>query len=179
MANAIHGREGVLAISTSTGWSGELSTGDILANIKSWSIEPSKDNPEITHINQESKKYIEGLIGASVSFEGDWIPGQSKHRSIFNRFMLIATDSGDTDGLGETAISDDYLYGHFILKPIDSGETGADKNGAKIFCKVRSGGLGFNVDGGSPESFTFSGVADGDLTYVEGTSTDMGLPTNA
>ena len=176
MANAIHGREGMLALSTTDGWSGILSTADIIASINSWSIQPTKDNPEITNINQDAKKYIEGLIGASVSFEGGWIPGQGKHRDIYNRFMNVATGS-DTTEISD--ISDDYLYGHFVLKPIDSGETSPDNNGAKIFCKMRSGGLGFSVDGGSPEGFTFSGVVDGEMLYAEGTSTNMGLPTKA
>lgn len=175
MANAIHGREGMLVQATSTGWTGDIATADIVASINSWSITPSKDNPEITNINQDSKKYIEGLVGASVSFEGGWIPGQSKHRDLYNHFMIVGTDSSSTDEL----LSDDHLNLHLVLKPIDSDEAEPDNNGAKIFCRALAAGMGFSVDGGSPESFSFEGVVDGDMYYVEGTSTNMGLPTNA
>jgi hypothetical protein len=163
----------MVIISTDTGWKGEIDTSDIAASINSWSITPSKDNPEITNINQDSKKYIEGLVGASVSFEGGWIPGQSKHRDVYNHFLIVGTDSSSTD----EPLSDDHIGLHLVLKPIDSDRAAPDNSGAKIFCRALASGMSFNVDGGSPESFSFDGVVDGDMYYIEGTSTNMGLPT--
>lgn len=172
MANAIHGREGNLAITTSTGWVGELSTADIVAHINSWSLSPTKDVSEITNINQSSKVYLEGLVGATVSIEGNWVPGQSAQRDIFNKFMLIGTDSSSTG----TPINDDNVNLHLVLKPIDSEEASPDNRGAMVFARAISNGLGLNVDGGSPESFTYEGTVNGDMYYIEGTSTNMGLP---
>ena len=50
-----HGREGVLYLSTSTG---STSFGTEVGYSNEWSWSPSKDQAEITRLNQNSKEFI-------------------------------------------------------------------------------------------------------------------------
>ncbi len=62
------------------------------------------------------------------------------------------------------------------MKPIDSASTGDDITGAKYVITVLSNGFSVNMDAGSPVGWTYNGTQNGDILYIESTSTDRGIP---
>lgn len=68
-----------------------LSTSNVIASTKSWSLELSLDTLETTALGDEWKKYIAGLKEWSASCEGDY--------------------SISTDEKGQKALQDAYLNG--------------------------------------------------------------------
>lgn len=168
----VHGREGILYLSTSTG---STSYGSEVGWVNSWEWSPSKDNAEITALNQNSKYYVEGLVDGSVSAEGSFITGSGGLQTIISRFAktLINDTDGDT---AATAITDGNFYLHLISKPIDTAGTSDDINGAKYVVPVLASGFTAGADGGSIESWSYEGQQNGDVIYVESTSTEAGLP---
>lgn len=174
--NPTHGREGVLYISTSTG---STAYGTELGFTNSWSWAPSKDNTEINAINQTSKYYIEGLVSGSVSAEGSLLTGSAAVQKLIGRFAKTLIDTGDTSitDTDAASIADGNLYLHLIAKPIDTDGSSDDIRGQKFVVPVLASGLGIDVSGGDVVGWSYEGTQNGDVLYVESTSTALGIPT--
>lgn len=169
-----HGREGVLYLSTA---SGSTAYGTEIGWTNSWSWSPSKDQSEITAINQTSKYYIEGLVSGSVSAEGSLIAGSAAQRKLIGRFAKVLNDTGDTAGSSDAlAITDGNFYLHMVAKPIDTKGTSDDIRGQKLVIPILASGMSMNVSGGDVVSWSYDGQQNGDALYVESTSTAQGLP---
>lgn len=170
-----HGREGVLYLSTAAG---STKTGTEIGYSNSWTLTPSKDIVEINRLNQNSKEYLEGLVSGSVSAEGSFISGNAQVRSLVNRFARVLNDTGDTASgdTSYTAITDGTLYFHGVVKPIDTKGTSDDKRGMKFVIPFLASGMSYNVSGGDIVNWSFDGTQNGDVLYVESTSTAQGLP---
>jgi len=172
-----HGREGVLYLSTG---SGSTAYGTEVAWTNSWTWTPSKDQSEITPINRNSKYYVEGLVSGTLSAEGSLISGSASARSIIGRFAKVLNDTGDTAGSSDAlAVTDGDFYFHCVMKPIDTGGTSDDKRGQKIVVPVLASGMSVSVSGGDIVGFSYDGQQNGDVLYVESTSTAQGLPKKA
>lgn len=169
----IHGREGILKLSTTTG---STASATEVGYSNDWTWTPSKDQVEISRLNQNSKEFLEGLVSASFSASGSVIPGNAQLTRMINRFARVST--GDTGGADSdyTAITDGTFYFHGIVKPIDTGTTSDDIHGIKMVIPVLASGMGFNISGGDIEGWTFDGTQNGDALYVESTSTASGIP---
>lgn len=172
--NPTHGREGVLyngTDSNSTGFGTEIGW------TNSWSWSPTKDMNEITAINQTSKYYVEGLVGGSISAEGSLISGSSGHRTLIGRFAKVLNDTGDTvSDTAAAAVEDGDLYLHCVIKPIDTGGSSDDVRGQKIIVPVLATGMSIDVSGGDIVGWSYEGTQDGDVLYIESTSTNYGIP---
>ena len=168
--NEIHGREGILYISTS---SGSTSFGSELGAVDGWSVSMTRDINELNHINQDAKRYLEGLIGGSLTANGSLRPGDSIVHKLYNRFFELEID---TTTAGREDPVDGDLYFHLVLKPIDTGKTSDDIKGAKIVASALSAGLSFDVSGGDVETWGYDGTINGTALYVESTDTARGIP---
>ena len=174
--NPTHGREGVLYLSTSAG----LEQGTEVGWTNSWSWSPSKDQTEITALNQTSKYYVEGLVSGSVSAEGSLVSGSEVQRTIIGRFAQVLNDTGDTPSTTDAlAVTDGNLYLHLVAKPIDTGDSSDDGRGQKYVIPVLASGFSVEASGGDIVGWSYDGQQNGDALYVESTSTDMGLPLKA
>ena len=71
-----HGREGVLYLSTSTG---STSFGTEVGYSNEWNWSPSKDQAEISRLNQNSKEFIEGMVGGSLAASGSLMVSLHHH----------------------------------------------------------------------------------------------------
>ena len=172
-----HGREGVLYLSTSA-----LTTaiGTEVGWTNDWTWSPTKDQTEISPLNATSKYYVEGLVSGSVSASGSLISGSSMHRTIIGRFAKVLNDTGDTAGSSEAiGITDGNFYLHLIAKPIDTGGSSNDIRGQKFVVPVLASGFSVNASGGDIVGWSYDGQQNGDVTYVESTSTAQGIPTKA
>ena len=170
-----HGREGVLNLSTS---SGSTAYGTEVGYSNSFTWTPSKEQSEIKRLNQNSVEYVEGLVSGSMSMDGSLIPGNAQVRTLINRFARVLNDTGDTAS-GDTAyaaITDGTMYFHGILKPIDTRGTSDDIRGMKIVVPILASGLSLGASGGDIESWSYDGTQNGDVLYVESTSTAQGIP---
>lgn len=175
MGNALptHGREGVLYLSTS---SGSTEFGTEVGYSNDWAWTPSKDQVEINRLNQNSKEFLEGLVGGTLTASGSIITGNAPLRKMIGRFAKVSTsDTGGADTTA-TAITDGKFWFHGIMKPIDTGKTSDDIIGQKLVIPILAGGMGFNVSGGDVVGWSFDGVQNGDVLYVESTSTLSGIP---
>jgi len=173
-----HGREGVLYLSTSAN---STSLGTEIGWTNSWTWSPSKDQTEITALNQTSKYYVEGLVSGSVSAEGSFVTGSDKLRTIIGRYAKVLNDTGDT-GISSTdaaAITDGNLYFNLIAKPIDTASSSDDIRGAKLFVPALASGFSLNAAGGDIVGWSYDGQQNGDAYYVESTSTGVGIPKKA
>lgn len=176
-SDLLHGREGVLMVSTDSESTGGDS-GDIVGYVNSWGLDPTKDLPEITSINRNSKVFIEGLVGATLNATGNFRVNDTVVKSMINRFADVHNHTS-TGGDSETVISDEDLYFHLLVKPIDTDATSDNKKGAKFYGKAKATGFSIAVEGGSPETWTYNGTVSGDLEYHESTSTDDGIPAKS
>jgi hypothetical protein len=172
-ASPTHGREGVLYLSTS---SGSTEFGTEVGYSNEWSWSPSKDQAEISRLNQNSKEFVEGLVSGSLSATGSLIPGNAPVRKIISRFAKVST--GDTGGADTTAnaITDGTFYFHGIMKPIDTGGTSDDIRGMKMVIPILASGMSINVSGADIVGWTYDGTQNGDALYIESTSSAAGLP---
>jgi hypothetical protein len=168
-----HGREGVLYLSTSTG---STAFGTEVAYSNEWSWTPSKDNAEITRLNQNSKEFVEGLVSGSLSASGSVIPGNAQVRKIISRFAKVSVDdTGGADTLAD-AITDGNLYFHGVMKPIDTQASSDNINGMKMVIPILASGLSLGASGADIVGWTYDGTQNGDAVYIESTSTAAGLP---
>jgi len=170
-SNVVHGRESIAYLSTS---SGSTSFGTEIGYVENISIDVSRDVSELPKLNSNSIEYIEGLISGTVSANGHFRVGDTTVHKIMNRFAILEID--DTSSTSRDAIQDGDLYIHSIVKPIDTAATSDEINGAKYVIPVLSNGFSVNMDAGSPVGWTYSGTQNGDLLYVESTSTGRGIP---
>jgi hypothetical protein len=172
VGNEIHGREGILYLSTSTGTTALSAE---VGAVDAWSVSMTRDINELTHINQDAKSYIEGLIGGSLTANGSLRPGDTVIHKLYNRFFV---NEVDTDSGGWETQQSGNLYFHLILKPVDTAAAStADYKGAKLVAAGLSGGLSFDVSGGDVESWSYDGTVNGDVYYVESTDTGRGIPS--
>lgn len=171
----VHGREGILYLSTS---SGSTSFGTEVGYSNEWSWTPTKDQVEINRLNQNSKEFLEGLVGGAATASGSLISGNAQVRTMINRFARVLNDTGDTASgdTAYTAITDGTFYFHGIMKPIDTQGTSDDKRGQKLVIPILASGMGFTVSGGDIVGWSFDGTQNGDVLYVESTSTAQGIP---
>ena len=170
-SDVIQGREGKLYLSTS---SGSTAFGSEIANIDAWSLSMNRDIIEITNISQNSKKYVEGLVGGSLTASGQIIAQESNRQKLYNRFMKLSMN--DTSDTSQDDIVDGNLFFHLIARPIDTAATGDEIDGIKFVAPALSGGLSVDVSGADVESFSYDGTVNGDVLYVESTSTARGIP---
>lgn len=171
MASSVtHGRQSIAYLSTS---SGSTSVGNEIGYVEDITIDVSREVNEIPKINANSMEYIEGLISGSVSANGHFRTGDTYLHKLINRFALLEIDT-DTDGRED--ILDGNLFIHDIVRPIDTGKTSDDIKGAKFVIPVLSNGFSVNMNAGSPVGWTYNGTQNGDLLYVESTSTARGIP---
>lgn len=173
-SGVIHGREGILYLSTSTG---STSYGDELGYVDEFSVEMERDLSEVTKINTESREYIEGLIGGSLSASGHLRIGDSILHKLMNRFAELEID--DTDTTSRQTIKSGNLYFHGILRDIDTAKTSDAARGAKVVATLLSGNFSYTVGSGDVEGWSYGGNVNGDLLYVESTSTGRGIPKKA
>jgi hypothetical protein len=172
-SNVIHGRNGILYLSTSTG---STDYGAELGYVDEFSIEMERDLAEVTKINQESAEYVEGLISGSLSASGHYRVGDTVAHKMFNRFMKTEIDS---TGGTQTPIKSGSLYFHGIFRDIDTAKTSDASRGAKVVAELLNGNFSFTVGSGDVEGWSYGGNVNGDLLYVESTSTDRGIPKKA
>ena len=178
MGNALptHGREGVLYHSTS---SGSTEFGTEVGYSNEWSWTPAKDQVEINRLNQNSKEFLEGLVGGAFTASGSVVTGNAPLRKMINRFAKVSTqDTGGADTTA-TAITDGTFWFHGIMKPIDTAATSDNIIGQKLVIPILAGGMGFNVSGGDVVGWSFDGVQNGDVLYVESTDSGAGIPLKA
>ncbi len=169
-----HGREGVLYAGTDSNSTG---LGTEIGWTNSWSWSPSKDQTEINALNQNSKYYVEGLVGGSVSAEGSLISGSAQQRTLISRFAKVLNDTGDTAGDTEAdAITDGELYLHLVAKPIDTAGDSDDVRGQKLVVPILASGMSIEASGGDIVSWSYDGTQNGDVLYIESTSTAHGIP---
>jgi len=172
-----HGREGVLYLSTSAG---STALGTELGWTNSWTWSPSKDQTEISPLNATSKYYVEGLVSGTVSAEGSLISGSGGQRTLIGRFAKVLNDTGDTAGSSEAlAITDGNFYLHLIAKPIDTASSSDERRGQKFVVPVLASGFSVNASGGDIVGWSYDGQQNGDVLYVESSSTAQGLPKKA
>ena len=168
-----HGREGILSLSTNTG---STSFGTEVGYSNEWSWTPSKDQVEINKLNTNSKEFLEGLVSGAASASGSLIPGNAQLRTMISRFAKVSMDdTGGADSVAD-AITDGTFYFHGILKPIDTAKTSDDINGMKFVIPILASGMGFPVSGADVVGWSFDGVQNGDVVYVESTDTASGIP---
>jgi hypothetical protein len=168
----IHGREGVLNLSTG---SGSTNYGTEIAYTNSFTWTPSKDNAEITPLNSNSKIFVEGLVSGALTMEGSLIAGQAQQAILISRFAKTLINDTDYD-TAAVAITDGNMYFHGILKPIDTKGTSDDIGGQKIVVPILASGLTLGDAGADIVGFSYNGVQNGDATYVYSTDTAAGLP---
>ena len=164
----VHGREGVLYLSTSTG---STANGTEVAWTNDWTWSPSKDQTEITPLNNSSKYYVEGLVGGSVSASGSLITGSAIQRKIINRFAKVDATTG-----AALNITDGNFYLHLISKPIDTGASSDAIKGQKFIVPVLASGFSVSASGGDIVGWSYDGTQNGDVLFVESSSTAKGLP---
>ena len=178
-SNPIHGREGVLLLSTAVG---STQMGTELSWTNSWSWTPSKDQTEISPLNSQSKYYVEGLVSGAVSAEGSFVARSSMHHVLISRFArnMICDTTAPTIGSSEAAaLTDGNMYLHLIAKPIDTGGSSDEVAGAKFVIPILASGFSAEASGGDIVSWSYDGQQNGDAYYVESTDTAMGLPLKA
>jgi hypothetical protein len=169
-----HGREGVLYLSTSTG---STAFGTEIGYSESWSWTPSKEQSEINRLNSSSKEFIEGLVSGTLSAGGSLISGSNQQRLLIGRFAKVLNDTGDTaSDTAAVCITDGTMYFHAIAKPIDTQGTSDDKRGQKFVIPILASGLGIDVNATDIVKWTYDGTQNGDVLYVESTSTAQGIP---
>lgn len=174
--DVIHGRQGVLYLSTS---SGSTSYGTEVGYTQSWSLSMSRDLAEVTKLNQNSKEYKEGLVSGTVTAQGSLQTGNAQYKKIVSRFAKVL-DSADTAGDSQAdAIADGTMYLHLVTKPIDTGATGDEIKGQKFIAPILSNGLSADVNAGGLETWSYDGTINGDLLYRESTSSEDGFPKKA
>lgn len=168
-----HGREGVLYLSTSTG---STSFGTEVGYSNEWAWSPTKDNAEITRLNQNSKEFVEGLVSGSLTATGSLIPGNAQVRAMIGRFAKVSMDdTGGADTLAD-AITDGNFYFHGVMKPIDTQASSDNINGMKMVIPILAAGMSMNVSGADIVGWSYDGTQNGDAVYIESTSTAAGLP---
>ena len=172
-----HGREGVLYLSTAEG---STVTGTELAWTNSWTWTPSKDQVEITPLNNQSKYFVEGLVAGTVSAEGSLISGSSVQRAIIGRFAKVLNDTGDTAGSSAAlAVTDGNFYLHLVAKPIDTAASSDEIRGQKFVVPVLASGMSVTASGSDIVGWSYDGTQNGDVLYIESTSTAQGIPKKA
>jgi hypothetical protein len=170
-SNVVHGRQSIAYLSTS---SGSTSFGNEIGYVEDITIDVSREVNEIPKINANSMEYIEGLISGSVSANGHFRVGDTILHKLINRFAKLSLN--DTSDTSQDAIKDGDLFIHDIVKPIDTAASSDDIDGAKYVIPVLSNGFSVNMNAGSPVGWTYNGTQNGDLLYVESTSTARGIP---
>jgi hypothetical protein len=175
-SNVIHGREGVLLFSTSSGSTDSMGTE--LGYTESWSVSMTRDLAEVTKINTNSKEYVEGLVGGTISASGSFRTNDTGGLySLIGRFAKIRT-SGDTGDSDAAAIQDGDIYARLVVKPIDTAASSDEVAGGAFTVKLLSNGFGVDVSGGDLSGWTYEGTMNGDLLYFESQDTDV-LPKKA
>jgi len=169
-SGVIHGRLGALYLSTAAG---STSYGTLLGYTDNWSITPSKDLVEITKLDQNSKEYLEGLIGGSVSVGGSFRVADTILHKVINRFAVLEID---TSSGGRDDFADGTMYLHCIVKSIDTAKSSDNAKGAKFVVPVLLSGMSMDASAGDVEKWSADGSVDGDLLYVESSSTARGIP---
>ena len=172
-SNLIHGREGALYLSTA---SGSTAIGTELGYTNSWSVSMTRDLSEVTPLNNNSKEYVEGLVSGTVSAEGSIRVSDATLRKIYSRFAKTLTSTMSTSPMADSqaaAIVDGNMYLHMIVKPIDTGTTSDDRKGAKFVAPILSNGFSAEASGADIESWSYEGTINGDLLYIESTSTNF------
>ena len=165
--NIIHGREGALYITTSTG--GATEKGKEIGYTNSWSVNMSRDLSEVSPLNVNSKEYVEGLVSGSISAEGSFrVKDTDGLDKIINRFASIK-DSSTT----VIAIKDGNIYMHLIVKPIDTAADTDNIKGAKFVAPILSNGFTVNVSGADISGWTYEGTINGDLNYYRSSDSDV------
>lgn len=174
--NPIHGRQGALYLSTS---SGSTSYGTEVGYTQSWSFSQSRDLAEVTKLNQNSMEYVEGLVSGTVSAQGTLQTGNAQFKKLVGRFARVL-DTADTAGDSQAdAITDGTMWLHLISKPIDTGASSDEVKGQKFIVPILSNGLSVDVAGGSLASWSYDGTANGDVYYRESTDSGDGFPKKA
>jgi len=175
-SNVIHGREGVLLFSTSSGSTD--SVGVELGYTESWSLSQDRDLAEVSKINTNSKEYVEGLVGGTVSMAGSFRSNDTGGlHKLIGRFAKIRTsdDTGDSDA---AAIQDGDLYARLVVKPIDTGASSDDVAGAAFTMAILSNGFSVDVSAGDFSGWSYEGTINGDVLYFESQDT-LVLPKKA
>lgn len=173
-SNLIHGREGALYLSTS---SGDTAYGSEIAYTNTWSLSMSRDIAEVTPLNSNSKEYIEGLVSGTVSAEGGFRVSDTHFEKLINRFCDVQTAT-DTTGTPED-ITDGVMYFHLFARLIDTAASSDEIPGAKYVVPVLSNGFTANANGGEIENWSYEGTVSGDVVYIVSTSTADGIPKKA
>lgn len=169
-SNVVHGRQSIAYLSTS---SGATSIGKELGYVEDLTMDVSREVNEISKINANSKEYLEGLISGTVSANGHFRVGDTIVQLIMNRFAVMEIDTTTT---GRDGIKDGDLFIHAVVQPIDTNKTSDNMRGAKYVIPVLSNGFSVNMNAGSPVGWTYNGTQNGDLLYIESTSTGRGIP---
>jgi len=164
-----HGREGVMYLSTSTG---STAMGTEVAWTNDWTWTPSKDQVEITPLNNNSKYYVEGLVSGTVSASGSLIPGSTVQGKMINRFARF--DDGSTTAISE--ITDGNFYLHLVAKPIDTAATSDDVKGQKFIVPILASGMSITASGSDIVGWSYDGTQNGDVLYIQSTDTGDGIP---
>jgi hypothetical protein len=179
--NVLHGREGILYLSTSTGYS---TPGTEVGYVNEFTVNTERDMTEISKINASAKEYVEGLVSGTLSASGSLRLGDSGGVGVLmKRFYktLYTTDStASTDLDGDAnSIAEGNLYFHGILSAIDTAATSDNVKGSKVFAAMLSNGFDLEVSGGDLEGWTYNGTLNGDVYYIESTDTAHGIPKKA
>jgi hypothetical protein len=177
-SNVIHGREGVLLFSTSSESTDDFGTE--LGYTESWSLSQDRDLAEVSKINTNSKEYVEGLVGGTVSMSGSFRTNDTDGlHKIIGRFSKIRTtsDTGDSDA---AAITDGDLYARLVVRPIDTeaGSTSPNRAGGAFTMAVLSNGFSVDVSAGDLSGWSYEGTVNGDVLYFESQDTKV-LPKKA
>jgi hypothetical protein len=105
MAAPIHGRKGRLYV----GLASSTATAEPIANLRSFSLESSTDDVEVTCLGDANKKYASGLPDIGGSWSGFWDADSSLFQAATEgsprRFYLYPT----------TAITTTYWFGTAIF----------------------------------------------------------------
>jgi hypothetical protein len=173
--NPIHGRQGALYLSTS---SGSTSYGTEVGYTQSWSFSQSRDLAEVTKLNQNSMEYVEGLVSGTVSAQGTLQTGNGQFKKLVGRFARVL-DSEDTSDTDAAAITEGTMWLHLIAKPIDTAASSDEVKGQKYIVPILSNGLSVDVAGGSLASWSYDGTANGDVYFRESTDSEDGFPKKA
>jgi hypothetical protein len=138
----------------------------------------TRDLAEVTPINKNSKEFVEGLVGGTISAGGYFRSNDTGGlHTLIGRFAKIRTtvDTGDSDA---SAVADGDLYARLVVKPIDTGGSSDQVAGAGFTVKLLSNGFGVDVSGGDISGWTYEGTMNGDLLYFESQDT-LVLPKKA
>ena len=180
-SNVIHGREGILSITTSTSYA---SAGTEIGYVNEFTLNTERDLTEISRINASAKEYVEGLISGTLSASGSFRAGDSGGvgtlmQRFFKTYYTTDTAASTDIDADATAIKDGNIYFHGVMTPIDTAGSSDNVKGSKVFAAMLSNGFDLEVSGEDIEGWTYNGTLNGDVYYIESTSTEHGIPKKA